>query len=313
MGGHKNEVYLVTNQGWDERILVCRNEPLVDTFIIVTRRYVVLIDTLINPKTATDMLALAQPYLGSDKQLLVVNTHADYDHAWGNQIFAGPDPLQPAPIIASRRCAERFGRPDGAATLQEMQQEEPEIFGEVVFTPPTILFDERLAIDGGDLTLELFATPGHTPDHISIYIPEIKTLLAADGAEVPFPFARTVEGLRPMRESLARMAALEPAVALYCHAPVTIGPQLLRDNIAYFDKVEEHCRAALARGAPAKPAEDEDVIALVGLVYDETVPSGIHWQNVHEDYPTKGHTLQIRTMLAYLATAQDDKSVKREA
>jgi glyoxylase-like metal-dependent hydrolase (beta-lactamase superfamily II) len=300
-------VYLVTNQGWDERILVCRNESLVDTFIIVTRRYVVLVDTVINPKTAADMLALARPYLENNKQLLVVNTHADYDHAWGNQIFAGPEPLQPAPIIASRLCAERLRQPDGAATLQKMQQEEPEIFGEVLFTPPTILFDERLAIDGGDLTLELMATPGHTPDHIAIYIPQIKTLLAADGAEMPFPFARTVEGLRPMRESLARMAALEPAVVLYCHAPVTIGPQLLRHNMAYFDKVEEYCRAALARGAPATPAEDEDVAALVGLAYEEAIPGGIEWQDVDEFYPSKGHAIQIRTMLAHLATAQDKK------
>ncbi|MEZ4672964.1 MAG: MBL fold metallo-hydrolase [Caldilineaceae bacterium] len=186
---HTNDLLLVPNQGWDERILVCRNDEMVDTFIVVTQRYVILVDTVINPATARQMLDYAQPHLINQRQLLVINTHADYDHAWGNQIFVGPDTNQPAPIIGTRRCAELLRSADGAAHLQEMQQKEPAIFGDVILTPPTILFDEQLTIDGGDLTIELFATPGHTVDHLAIYMPEISTLLAADAAELPFPGA----------------------------------------------------------------------------------------------------------------------------
>ena len=301
--GHTNEVQLVSNQGWDRRIVVCRNDELVDTFIVVTQRYVVLVDTMINATTGAKLLEFARPHLNS-RQLLVVNTHADYDHAWGNQVFAGPEALHPAPIIGSRLCIDQFNAPESQAFIQQMMTEEPEIFGDLRPTPPNVLFDERLVIDGGDLTLELWATPGHTPDHAAIYIPEIDTLLAADAAEVPFPFARTVDGLPQMRESLAKMAALDPATVLYCHAPVTVGPQLLYDNMAYFDKVEAACRAALTQGVPANPDEDEDAVALVGLSYDEATPSGEQWRSVHEDYRTKGHAIQIRTMLAY---------VKREA
>jgi glyoxylase-like metal-dependent hydrolase (beta-lactamase superfamily II) len=300
MGTHTNDIQLIANRGWDERILVCRNGRLVDTFIVATRRYVILVDTLINPQTVQTMLSFARAYL-DECQLLVINTHADYDHAWGNQLFAGPAAAFPAPIIASRLCAEQFRLPGATTSLKERQANEPDIFGPVILTPPTLLFEERLIIDGGDLTLELFATPGHTPDHISIYIPEIRTILAADAAELPFPFALTVEGLPLMRRSLARLAALNPAVALYCHAPVTMGPQLLHDNIAYFDKVEERCRAALAAGAPASPAESEDVIALVGLPFEETVPQGQYWQDVPDFYRREGHARQIRMMLEYLA------------
>jgi hypothetical protein len=39
---HTNEVQVVANEGWDERIVVCRNGRLVDTFIITTQRYVVI-------------------------------------------------------------------------------------------------------------------------------------------------------------------------------------------------------------------------------------------------------------------------------
>ncbi|MCB0068156.1 MAG: hypothetical protein KDD77_13425, partial [Caldilineaceae bacterium] len=76
---HSNQIDLLPNQGWDERILVCRNGRLVQTFIVVTARYVVLVDTLINAATARQMVAFAEPHLAG-RTLLVVNTHADYDH-----------------------------------------------------------------------------------------------------------------------------------------------------------------------------------------------------------------------------------------
>lgn len=298
---HTNEVEVVPNQGWDGRIVLCRNDELVDTFVVVTECYAVLVDTMINPTTGAKLLEIARPHLTNGRQLLVVNSHADYDHAWGNQVFSGPEALHPAPIIGSRRCAERFYQSEAAAYLKEMRAKEPDIFAEVRYAPPTILFEERLVIDGGNLTLELFATPGHTPDHVSIYIPEIHTLLAADAAELPFPFARTVDGLPQMRQSLANLAALDPVTVLYCHAPVTIGPQLLHDNVAYFDTVEAACQTALARGVPADPDEDEDVVALIGLSYDEAVPSGEHWRNAGDFYRQKGHAMQIRMMLEHLS------------
>lgn len=305
---HTNDLDLVPNQGWDERILVCRNGPLVDTFIVVTARYVVLVDTVINPATARRMVDYARPHLISGRQLLVINTHADYDHAWGNQIFAGAQAEYPAPIIATRLCAAQFADPDAPTFLQQRQAKEPAIFAEVILTPPTMLFDERLVIDGGDLTLELFATPGHTPDHLAIYLPEIATLLAADGAELPFPLARTVAGLPIMRQSLAQMAMLHTNTVLYCHAPVTIGPQLIQENIAYFDQLENHCRAALARGVPADPPAEADVAALVEFPFDAAVQAGEYASFLHEHHRTEWHPQQIRMMLTYLAQSLQSMS-----
>ncbi len=62
---------------------------LVDVFIIVSERYVVLVDTLINARTAAELLRIAEPHLAG-RQLLALNTHSHWDHAWGNQLFAGP-------------------------------------------------------------------------------------------------------------------------------------------------------------------------------------------------------------------------------
>lgn len=302
MSGHTNNVSFIDNQGWDGRILVLANDELVQTFIIITDRFVALVDTMINADTAVSLLHHAQEFLGNGRQLLIINTHADYDHAWGNQVFTGPTARHPAPIIGSRRCAAILRSPESAATLAEMASREPDIFGQVSLTPPTILFDDALSIDGGDLTLELFATPGHTPDHISLYIPEIDTLFAADAAELPYPMARTTAGLPAMRQSLTRLAAYRAGRVFYCHAPVTTDGQLLQDNIAYFNNLEAACRAFLegetAVSWPSIP--DADLIAAVGLPYNEAVPTAEHWHSVHEYYQTKGHAHQLRAMLEHL-------------
>ena len=297
---HTNEVQVVANEGWDERVVVCRNGRLVDTFIITTQRYVVIVDTVINGATGRKLLDVAREKLVNGRQLLVVNSHADYDHCWGNMVFDGETAIYPAPIIGSKLSVPLFDQPEAQETLKQFQAREPDIFNEVVFVPPTVRVDGRLLIDGGDLTVELFPTPGHTVDHYSLYIPEINTLLAADAAELPYPMARTVDGLPAMRQSLAQLATMNAETVLYCHAPVTIGRQLLHDNKAYFDRLEERCRAALAQGVPAQPDESADVIALVDCPFVGAVPSGEYWENIHEHYQTTGHAQQLRMMLRIL-------------
>ncbi len=292
-------VALVPNQGWDPRILVCRCGTLVDTFIVVSERYVVLIDTLINWRTAEVLLEIAREHLPT-RQLLVVNTHADWDHAWGNHVFAGPGALLPAPIIASRQCAERLRSADSQRKLAEMRASAPGRFDDVVLTPPGVLFEQRLLIDGGDLTLELFATPGHKPDHIAIFIPEIRTLLPGDAAELPFPFVESAATLPAMRDSLARMAALNAETALYCHAPVDSGPALVQQNMAYFDTIEQRCRVALARGGTGRPAASADVEALVGFAFAEALPADADAAAL-EGFYRPGHQAAIRAMLEHLA------------
>ncbi len=300
----RSPVTLVPNRGWDPRLLICRYAlasggytlPM-HVFILVTRRYVLLIDTLVNEDTAQDLLDIALPYKPG-RPLLVINTHADYDHAWGNAAFDGPAGLASAPILGTRRCAMRLRSAEAQAELAALRAEQPDVYAGVRLVPPSILFDDRLTVDGGDLTLHLFATPGHTPDHCSVFVPEIGLLLAGDAAEQPLPFVGE-GGLADLRASLQRMDALNAKSAYYCHAPVDAGPALIRQNIAYFDRLEAACRAALARGAPAQPAAEADLEALVGLPFAEVTPPGVA---VEEGFYRPSHHAAIRAMLAQLGT-----------
>ncbi|MEZ4672965.1 MAG: hypothetical protein R2932_01830 [Caldilineaceae bacterium] len=104
-----------------------------------------------------------------------------------------------------------------------------------------------------------------------------------------------------MRESLAKLAALNAETVLYCHAPVTIGPRLILENIRYYDRLEERCRTALANGAPAKPGEDVDVAELIGYSFDEAVKVGEYEDFLGEHHRRSWHPHVIRMMLEWVA------------
>jgi glyoxylase-like metal-dependent hydrolase (beta-lactamase superfamily II) len=294
-----NQVDWLPNQGWDERIHIAQNGDLVYVFVLVTERYVILVDTLLNATTANALVEYAKPYL-TGRQLLVINSHADWDHAWGNQLFAGPHALYPVPIIAHAAGTARYRDDETVAYLAEVRVEHPEIFGDVILTPPTVTFTHDLWIDGGDLTLHLFPTPGHTPDHISIFIPEISTLLAGDATELPFPMPWDASNLPLLRASLQAMADLAPRQALYCHAPPEIGPQLLHDNIDYFNQIEAVCRTALADGFDATPFTDAELPGALNCRFEDILPTTGAWADVSEAARTKQHGEPLRTMLAWL-------------
>jgi glyoxylase-like metal-dependent hydrolase (beta-lactamase superfamily II) len=114
----------------------------------------------------------------------------------------------------------------------------PTRFGAVRLVRPTIAFDGDLTIDGGDLTLELSHTPGHQPDHLAIWPPERRLRLPGDAVQDPFPSVAGAAGLPALRASLARLAALDPATVLACHALGRLDPGQLAANIAYFDALE---------------------------------------------------------------------------
>ena len=291
----KTIVQLLPNKGWDARILAFRYGDLVTCFAVICERYIVLLDTMFNADTAQQMMNHLTPYLSEKRQLLVVNTHSDWDHCWGNQLFGEVDAAYPAPIIASKGCADDFRAGVCASTLKEMQAQSAETYGNVILVAPTITFEQKLTIMGGDLTLELFPTAGHTHDHISIYIPEIKTLFAADAAERPYPQPRKPEFMPQMRQTLADLAALDTDVVLYCHAD-DIDAGAIQGNIAYFDFIEEKCRMAMAAEIVLPDDDSADIATLINCPFATAMRHDPAADGYHEFYKTKGHFGQIRAI-----------------
>lgn len=260
---------LVANQGWDERLHVFRAGQEVDTTALITQRFLVLIDTMGTPELATEIMQSLQR-VRQGRHLIVINTHADWDHCWGNSIFADIEHRFAAPIIGHAKTRARLQSQEARDTLARKQAEDPR-FNTVKLTPPTVIFSDTLCLDGGDLTLELVPTPGHTEDHVAVWIPKIRLLLAGDAAECPFPLVHHAHDLPILRASLEKMMALRPEMVIPCHGGTT-DPDLPQRNLAYFDEVARHCHAAIDSGSlPPDWTQDANLPDAVGFPYADAL------------------------------------------
>jgi glyoxylase-like metal-dependent hydrolase (beta-lactamase superfamily II) len=207
----------------------------VDTYAVVTERFVVLVDTQMTPQACQDIVRDLEPELQT-RPLLAINSHQHDDHVWGNAgLPAG------TPIIALEASVTIARNPEFQRVLEEKRAANPR-FADVRILEPTLTSSTHLTLHGGDLTLELLPAPGHSPDQLVVWIPETKTLLATDAAEHPLPYAGNAEDLRVLRATLEQLQRLQPSFVLPCHGGTTDAGLLAR-NIAYFDALEQRTRA----------------------------------------------------------------------
>lgn len=296
------DVIEVPSRGWDARVRVFFSRDEVETFVLTTQRYLIVVDSGTTPAVSAAIIAMVKDDLAG-RRLLVVNTHADFDHAWGNATFADDGP-SPAPIIATRLARERLLGQESRDRLERMRQQD-ETLNEVRLVAPTLTFDGDFQIDGGDLTVRLLATPGHTPDHVSVWIPEARLVLAGDAAEYPFPWIDTPAEVPVLRASLRRLVALEPFMVLPCHGETTT-PDLLTNNLAYLDELER--RIIEAPELPDLPddwANSDDLPDLIGFPYEDALALVGASPDAVSDTYRRFHLLATRSMVGWLLMSED--------
>ncbi|MDQ2740749.1 MAG: MBL fold metallo-hydrolase [Chloroflexota bacterium] len=184
-----------------------------------------LLDTLATP---TDLASVREAVSERGKPLLIVNSHADWDHWWGNAAF--PE----APVIGHQLTLERQRR-EGKQTRDEMAEKEERYAG-ITLRPATIGFDGLLHLDLGGITVELSHLPGHTHDCIVAWVPERELLFAGDTAEDPLPLINEgpiADWPERLREWAERAKIVVPA-----HGAIS-GPELLIRNADYLERLFE--------------------------------------------------------------------------
>ncbi|ARM92386.1 metallo-beta-lactamase family hydrolase protein (plasmid) [Rhizobium sp. CIAT894] len=264
-------VELCSHPELDERIVIVRAGDEVDAVFVRTERFNVLIDTLGTPELCRTALVLLEDRAG-DRPLIVVNSHMDWDHFWGNAAVAGR-----APIIAHAAALDRLRDPATQQVLKNKVREDSR-FGDVELIAPDITFSGSMVLNGGNLTLELIHTPGHTPDHVAIWIPELRICLAVDAVEYPVPevWSRSAEDLRLIRSSLERIRDLDARLVIPAHGQ-TSSPSTVMANLAYFDalaaRVEGLSETQLADGQLSRSNgfRLDDFVAIPAGTPSETV------------------------------------------
>lgn len=266
----------------DKRVHLFRRSVLgfeVASVLLLSERFNLVIDTLCSPG---DMLPVHMAALtsGRSRPILVVNTHADWDHVWGNATFAGQ------PIIAHRRCQERL-RLNGQREINEIRCQNPGC-PPITLHLPDITFDGTMTISGSDLTFHLMSVAGHTDDSIAVHIPELDLLVAGDTVEYPLPRLSQVGLTQQYIRELYRLSALKPRTVIPSHGPVVNGSDLIQANAAYLRGLVQKVRAGYLANASLSQLEQEiDPAALLPTGYDLDFEPGVrpaHIDNIRYVY-----------------------------
>ncbi len=197
-------------------------------YVLEAGRNLLVCDTYLGPDALRPALT---DLLRGRENVVVVNTHADWDHVWGNCTFATDR------IIGHRLCRERL-LVEGETDLAKYAWWQR---GNITLVAPTVTFEDHF--DLAEFGAELFHSPGHTPDSITLYDREDRVLVVGDNAERPIPSCIDPANLDAHVDSLRDYLTYFCDVIVPGHGEMLTAADI-RTNIAYLD--------ALRRGDTAE-------------------------------------------------------------
>lgn len=252
-----------------------------------------LVDTLFDLRLTRQMLADMAPHTAHRPVKTLVNTHANGDHCWGNQLVPS------AEIVASAACAKEMAevdpkqlagllRAEGLGVLGDYMRR---IFGAFDFdgitvTLPTRTFEGALTLQVGMRRVELFEVgPAHTAGDVLVHLPKDGVVFTGD---ILFIEGTPIVWAGPIKnwiKACDRLIALDAAVIVPGHGPLTnaAGVRAVRDYLSYVDvearkrfdagmSVEEAARD-IALGTFGSWRDKERLAVNVNARYRELSPS----------------------------------------
>jgi glyoxylase-like metal-dependent hydrolase (beta-lactamase superfamily II) len=203
-----------------------------------------LVDTLFDLRLTGQMLeAMADTTRGAPIST-VVNTHANGDHCYGNQLVAG------AEIIASTAAAHEMSEvpPAMLAALNHAEGDLGELFRSffgafefegIELTLPNRTFDGRLDVAVGGREIQLYEVgPAHTKGDVIAFVPGARTVFTGD---ILFVGGTPIVWAGPLSNWIAAcdlVLGLEAEIVVPGHGPVTDGTGVVavRDYLCYVER-----------------------------------------------------------------------------
>ncbi len=252
--------WMVPNGSWGES----------NAGLIVGDGASLLVDTLWDIKYTGVMLDTMRPYVATAPLRTVVNTHADGDHWWGNQLVEG------AEIITSQASYDEMlkSKPRSLQLLGEMGRlfsainllgadkvghwyqalVAPYDFREVTPSLPTRTFEGELVLDVGGREVHLIQVgPAHTQGDLLVYVPEAKTLYSGD---ILFMGSTPVVWAGPVADwitALDKILEMDVDIIVPGHGPIT-GKSGAQQVKAYWETITVEVGKRFEAGMSAKDA-----------------------------------------------------------
>lgn len=245
---------------------------------VITSEGAILIDTLLFPEEAHAIKNFLEVRLDCPVRY-VVNTHYHADHTYGTCYF------KDAQVVAHARCYELLDT-KGRAGLEQTQHSAPEL-RDISLVLPDLVFDSGvMSLHLGNKTVELWHSPGHSPDSLVALVKEDRVLFAADTL-MPIPYF--VDG--SYDDFVSSLNALRNGGyenVVQGHGEVVLRGEVeskIEDDLAYLERLRQQVETAIERGLPVTALDDIGIercgksrIPLNGLVQD------LHQANLHKLY-----------------------------
>jgi glyoxylase-like metal-dependent hydrolase (beta-lactamase superfamily II) len=247
-------------QEWQEvgdRVFVRRHRSLdLNVGLVVGDGACLVIDTRSSEVEGQELAAAVRQV--TPAPWLVVDTHAHYDHCFGNAAF------RPAPIWGHRRCAEvlaEYGETARQLVVAFYRKHgEAEIADQVAaarIDPPDQLLDIQADLDVGGRTVTLrYLGRGHTDSDLAVVVPDAGVLFAGDLIEEGAPPAFLDSFPLEWPSTAAGLLALAAGPVVPGHGAV-VDADYVRAQQADLARIAEVARAAYAAGQPVAAAVAE--------------------------------------------------------
>jgi cyclase len=244
--------------------------------VVLTSQGAVLIDTLLYPEETLQVRHFVQERLNVPIRY-VINTHHHADHTLGTSLF------EHAEVIAHKKCRELLDT-RGRESLARMKLSSPEMANlEVVL--PTTVFDDKLTLELGGKTLQLWHSPGHSTDSIVCFLEDEQVLFGADTV-MSLPYF--VDGnYDTFLASLEHLREHSYETIIQGHGEVILRGEVenkLKEDVNYLKRLKTAVDKAFLANTPAKLERALESIKIESCGKSRVLLNGavqqLHRQNV---------------------------------
>jgi len=221
---------------------------------VITKKGVVFIDT---PQWISAILSMRKEAEKYGPVKYLINTEGHIDHIFGNHWFADVD------IIGHEKLDELFWTVAGDVPCYEysvdvLERQDKEFLHlmpskeDYIVAKPNIKSSDKLILKMGDLSFEIYHTPGHSTSQLAVLVPEEGVLFTGDtifsGCQTWLHSAE----VGPLLKTLGFLETLDYQYIVPGHGPV-VGKEYIREQRAFIYE----WIAAVAKGMQAGWSLDE--------------------------------------------------------